>query len=67
MHNPPIVNPFANGGIMVSQSVSIEHAEANSGIEMHAMGPSAAVVKEEDMEKPTWVELLFKGVISPTQ
>lgn len=60
-------NPFANGGIMVSQSVSIEHAEAKSGIEMHTMGPSAAVVKEDDMEEPTWVELLFKGVIPPVR
>lgn len=65
MHNSPTVNPFASGGIMVSQSVSIEHAEAMNGIEMHVMGPSAAVMKEDDMEQPTWVELLFKGVISP--
>lgn len=62
----PIVNlnPFTNGGIMVSQSVSVEHAEVKSGIEMHNMGPSAAVVKEDDTEQPTWVDLLFKGVIS---
>lgn len=65
MHNAPTTNPFANGGIMVCQSVSVEHAEAQHGIEMHTMGPSAAVVKEEDAEQPTWVDLLFKGVISP--
>lgn len=60
----PTTNPFASGGIMVSQSVSVEHAEARSGIEMHPMGPSAAIVKEEDEEEPTWVELLFRGVVT---
>lgn len=65
MHDSPIINPFASGGIMVSQSVSVEHAEAMNGMEMHVMGPSAAVMKEDDMEQPTWVELLFRGVISP--
>lgn len=64
MHSSPIINPFVSGGIMVSQSVSIEHAEAQHGIEMHTMGPSAAIVKEEDTEQPTWVDLLFKGIIS---
>lgn len=64
MYDSPIANPFASGGIMVSQSVSVEHAEAKNGVEMHVMGPSAAVMKEDDMEQPTWVELLFKGVIS---
>lgn len=64
MHSSPIINPFVSGGIMVSQSVSIEHAEAQHGIQMHTMGPSAAVVKEEDTEQPTWVDILFKGIIS---
>ena len=50
---------------MVSQSVSVEHAEAKSAMEMHAMGPSAAItVKDDDEEMPTWVDVLFKGVVS---
>jgi hypothetical protein len=59
------LNPFAAAGIMVSQSVSVEHAEAKSAMEMHAMGPSSAItVKDDDEEMPTWADVLFKGVVS---
>ncbi|KAH8150696.1 uncharacterized protein LAJ45_05392 [Morchella importuna] len=62
----PTGNPFLNGGIMVSQSVSVEHDEAKGegNIEMRAMGPSTAVVKEEDIEQPTWADTLFREAIA---
>jgi len=59
------LNPFTTGGIMVSQSVSVEHAEAKSDVEMQVMGPSSAItVKDNDQEMPIWVDVLFKGVVS---
>ncbi|KAG0633380.1 hypothetical protein HOY80DRAFT_630626 [Tuber brumale] len=59
------LNPFTTGGIMVSQSVSVEHAEAKSTMELQLMGPSSAItVKDNDQEMPTWVDILFKGVVS---
>ncbi|CUS14729.1 unnamed protein product [Tuber aestivum] len=59
------LNPFASGGIMVSQTVSVEHAEAKSPMELQPMGPSSAItVKDNDQEMPTWVDILFKAVMS---
>jgi hypothetical protein len=50
---------------MVSQSVSVEHAEAKSAVELQLMGPSSAItVKDNDQEMPTWVDILFRGVVS---
>ncbi|PWW78923.1 hypothetical protein C7212DRAFT_275219 [Tuber magnatum] len=59
------LNPFTSGGIMVSQSVSVERAEAKNPMELQPMGPSLAItVKDNDQEMPTWVDILFKGVMN---
>ena len=59
------LNPFTTGGIMVSQSVSVEHADVKSEVEMQFMGPSSAItVKDNDQEMPTWADILFKGLVS---
>ncbi len=48
------------GGIMVSQSVSVD-VETSQTIELKELGPSTAVVKlDDDDEEMTWAENLFE-------